>query len=72
MRTPDIIKPDMTTVSFRIEKHYLQKFHAKFKPTVGIHSVNQFVRKVVIDIAENRLIYLNPKDKGNNPLLGQH
>lgn len=58
-------------VSFRLDKATLSriKTHLKDRPVLGIRSENQFMRKLAVDWANGRLVYLKKTDEVSNPQL---
>ena len=57
-------------LSFRLSRRETDKLkNSELNKVVGINSLNQLVRKLVLDFNANRLIYLRPNDKLSNPSL---
>jgi len=58
-------------IAFRLKEPALSALKSRFdtRPIVGITSVEKFVRKLAMDYASGKLVYLNPRDAANNPAL---
>jgi hypothetical protein len=56
---------------FRLPTSRVAELDAQFKkqPIVGITSENLFARKIIIDYLLGRLVYLDPRSRGDNPLV---
>lgn len=58
-------------IAFRLDpaSDKLLATHFATTPVIGINSIDQLARKLVIDVIHGRAIYLNPEDKFSNPQL---
>ena len=58
-------------IAFRLKEPALTTLRSRFgaRPIVGITSVEKFVRKLAMDYAEGKLVYLNHADAGSNPAI---
>lgn len=64
-------KGESKIISLRIKMEEAAKLNDVIsrRPIVGVNSIEQFVRKLVLDFNRGALVYLNQHDKVNNPLL---
>jgi hypothetical protein len=58
-------EPRTVIVSFRLRATEARALHADLMavPAAGVKSLKQYARKLTIDYARNRLVYVNPRDR---------